>query len=611
MDIKQLALLILKKSKFTVLFSSVLGVLNGAASLLIIRQINLAVGVSADQRSESILLFLGLILVSFLGYIGSRILVIRMGENITFNLRVGLCQQIMEKNQLEIEKLGSSRLLPILVDDVMAISHMIFHLPLIFIYVVVVLMGLFYLLLISPKVFMVLALSIVFGILSYKIPMNWAENILAQGRREKDELFEKFRALIFGNKELKMNRERRSTFFSDELISTVKKIKKLKILGDSIFAATEAWGSLFLFFSLGILIFFTNLEKSELTSSIIIILYLLSAISIVLNEIKFIAPSVVALKEFKASGFEISVEEPREKSSQSRHAGGTFREIELKNVVHQYFQENEDRPFKLGPINLKISAGEVVFIVGGNGCGKTTLLKLLVGLYWPEEGEMIWDENKLLEEKLDNYRQIFSAIFSDFFLFESILNSTDEEIISKFNYYLEKLELNRKVKLVDGKLSTINLSQGQRKRLALLSSYLEDRPVYIFDEWAADQDPVFKEVFYTDLIPELKRRGKTVIAITHDDQYFFVADRIIRMESGKICGLTTTKNLKTLGDVLLGKHLITHEQLSLALKEQRASTKDERLGEVLIRLGHVSKTHLENILKLNFGEVPSGQNLNR
>jgi len=58
--------------------------------------------------------------------------------------------------------------------------------------------------------------------------------------------------------------------------------------------------------------------------------------------------------------------------------------------------------------------------------------------------------------------------------------------------------------------------------------------VYLFDEWAADQDPVFKKVFYTQLLPELKARGKAVLVISHDERYFGAADRVIRLDYGKL-----------------------------------------------------------------------------
>jgi putative ATP-binding cassette transporter len=134
----------------------------------------------------------------------------------------------------------------------------------------------------------------------------------------------------------------------------------------------------------------------------------------------------------------------------------------------------------------------------------------------------------------DDYRQQFSAVFFDFYLFERLFGFEGKDVDAESQKYLDLLQLSHKLTIKDGHLSTVDLSQGQRKRVALLNAYLEDRPIYIFDEWAADQDPQFKQIFYYELVPELKSRGKTVIVISHDDRYYHLADRLIKLESGKI-----------------------------------------------------------------------------
>ena len=183
---------------------------------------------------------------------------------------------------------------------------------------------------------------------------------------------------------------------------------------------------------------------------------------------------------------------------------------------------------------MTIYPGELIFLIGGNGSGKTTLVKLLMGLYEPESGEIRVDNKPVTAADCDDYRQQFSAVFFDFYLFERLFGFDPKNIDSESQKYLDLLQLSHKLTVKNGKLSTIELSQGQRKRVALLNAYLEDRPIYIFDEWAADQDPQFKRVFYYELVPELKSRGKTVIVISHDDRYYSLADRLIKLESGRV-----------------------------------------------------------------------------
>ena len=172
------------------------------------------------------------------------------------------------------------------------------------------------------------------------------------------------------------------------------------------------------------------------------------------------------------------------------------------------------------------------FVVGGNGSGKSTFAKLLVGLYSLEASELRLDGQLIIDQNREWYCQHFSVVLSDFYLFESLLGLGSPGLDAQANDYPVQLQLDHKVQVQDGALSTTALSQGQRKRLALLTAYLEDRPIYIFDEWAADQDSQFKELFYTQLLPELKTRGKVILVIRHDHRYFRVADRTRKLEYG-------------------------------------------------------------------------------
>ena len=200
-----------------------------------------------------------------------------------------------------------------------------------------------------------------------------------------------------------------------------------------------------------------------------------------------------------------------------------------------YKGEREDNHFTLGPLNLTLSPGELIFIVGGNGSGKSTLVKLLTGLYAPETGTIEFDGQSITDANQEWYRQQFSVVFSDFYLFDRLLGLDNLKSGDRVaQEYLEKLHLDGKVKIDRGVFSSTALSQGQRKRLALLTAYLEDRSIYVFDEWASDQDPAFKKIFYTQLLPELRNQGNAVVVVSHDERYFDLADRIVKLDYGKI-----------------------------------------------------------------------------
>jgi putative ATP-binding cassette transporter len=211
-----------------------------------------------------------------------------------------------------------------------------------------------------------------------------------------------------------------------------------------------------------------------------------------------------------------------------------FQRLELEGVTHRYHRETSDDVFTLGPVDLALRAGAVTFLIGGNGSGKTTLAKIVTGLYAAEGGRVLLNGQPVTDHEREAYRQLFSAVFSDFFLFDSLLGIERLRRDQRANELLVALELDHKLSIRDGMFSTTSLSHGQRKRLALLVAYLEDRPVYVFDEWAADQDPAYKEIFYRTLLPELKARGKAVLVITHDDRYFGLADHCVKLESGRL-----------------------------------------------------------------------------
>jgi putative ATP-binding cassette transporter len=210
-----------------------------------------------------------------------------------------------------------------------------------------------------------------------------------------------------------------------------------------------------------------------------------------------------------------------------------FREIILDHLVFNYRSETGASLFKAGPWDLKISRGEIVFLVGGNGSGKSTAMKLICGLYQPDSGCIRVDGREVTAARLQTYREMFTCIFTDFHLFERLygLENVDPEQVGMLIRYMG---LEDKVTFSDGKFSTQELSTGQRKRLAMVVALLEQREIYLFDEWAADQDAAFRDVFYKVLLPAMKRTGKTVVAVTHDDRYWHCADRCVTLEVGAI-----------------------------------------------------------------------------
>ncbi len=217
----------------------------------------------------------------------------------------------------------------------------------------------------------------------------------------------------------------------------------------------------------------------------------------VLSSFSLFGRARVALQKVQDLGVSLAEHSTEQWDAEKDGKPLQFERLELRDVIHSYHREQEDSSFVLGPVNMSFQPGETVFLVGGNGSGKSTLAKIVTGLYLPEQGEIRLDGKPVTNENRDAYRQLFSAVFADFFVFDNLLGLEGADLFGRAAVYLEHLHLSHKVRVTNGALSTTAVSQGQRKRLALLTAYLEDRPFYLFDEWASDQDPYFKNVFYT------------------------------------------------------------------------------------------------------------------
>jgi putative ATP-binding cassette transporter len=212
-----------------------------------------------------------------------------------------------------------------------------------------------------------------------------------------------------------------------------------------------------------------------------------------------------------------------------------FGRISLSGVQFSYPPQGQDRSFAVGPMDFDVRSGEIVFLTGGNGSGKSTFLRLLTGLYAPTDGEVRVDATAVDAVNRQAYRDLFAAVFSDYHLFRR-LYGVDPADPAEIQEWLARLDLDGKTQFVGDRFEPIDLSTGQRKRLALLAAVVEDRPMLVLDELAADLDPVFRRTFYEDVLPSLKRSGRTIVAATHDDRYFHVADRRFHLVDGRIAG---------------------------------------------------------------------------
>jgi putative pyoverdin transport system ATP-binding/permease protein len=523
-------------SRSSVLMSLTAGIVSGACNAALLAVINM--GLKNTHASRNVIwAFVGLCLLLPLTRYTAEILLSSLGQGALFRLRMQLCRQMLAAPLYHLEEIGPARLLTALTDDVPTITNAIGSIPLLCVNLALVVGCLVYMGTLSWILLTIVLGFMVFGIISYQLPILMVNNVFGQARKEANTLQSHFRALTQGTKELKIHHQRRQAFIADSLEGTSGAIQRYNLAGFKIYAAAASWGQTLVFVVVGLIVFLLphlrQITGPTLTAYAITLLYLMTPLQVVMNLLPQVSRANIALKTVRELGFTL-VSKGSEEVAEVGPATSDWDKLELRGVTRSYRREGEDESFVLGPVNLTLKPGELVFITGGNGSGKTTLAKLLMALYPPESGTIYFQNQPVGPENQEFYRQHFSAVFSDFFLFDQLLGLLGPELDEQARKYLEQLKLSNKVQIKEGKFSTTDLSQGQRKRLALLTAYLEDRPIYVFDEWAADQDPYFKNIFYTQLLPALKARNKTVLVISHDDRYYYVADRIIKLDDGQI-----------------------------------------------------------------------------
>ena len=532
-------------SKGLVTIVIIAGMIGGVSNTIVLALINKALRQEVSPLASTIWSFAVICVLLAASKAVSQIMLTRFATGTAYDLRMRLSRQILTSPLRRLETLGANRIMASLTDDVPNIVQALTNLPNLVINFVIVVGCLIYMGWLSWVLFLAVIGIVAVGVLSYHVLGRRADKYFRQARESWDLLLKHIRALVDGSKELKLHRRRREEFYSQKLSAAAAALARHRVTATTNYAIAENWGEILIFLIIGLLIFalskYRGINTEILTGYVISILYMTTPLQFVLNTFPMISQAEIAIDKYR-DVYDLLAAEPLEDEAPSLPDRDLhWSKIEFLNVTHNYHRESENSSFTIGPLNVALSAGEMVFITGGNGSGKTTLIKMIAGLYAPETGEVLLDGKPVNGQNRDYYRQHFSAVFSDFYLFDDLLGLGISELDKQAREYLIKLQLNHKVEVKDGTFSTIDLSQGQRKRLALLAAYLEDRPIYIFDEWASDQDPLFRDLFYLYLLPELKARGKTILVVSHDDRYYHVADRLIKLDYGQMvsdCAVT-------------------------------------------------------------------------
>jgi putative ATP-binding cassette transporter len=528
---------LLKPFRLIVSVSIVLGMIGGLSVTVLLATINNALH-SADGLTRTVvMIFAGLCVLALLTSILSDIGTNYVGQHIIARLRKELGEKVLSAPIDQIERYRSHRLIPVLTHDVDTISDFAFAFAPLAISLTVTLGCLGYLAMLSWPMFLMMLVAIAIGTTFQAIARAKGMRGFYTARDSEDELQKHYNAIAEGAKELRIHRPRRQRMFVSGIQKTAEKICDTQIRSINTFVIAKSFGSMLFFVVIGLALalqsFWPSSDKAVMSGFVLVLLYMKGPLEHLVSTLPIISRAQIAFRRIAELSEQFSSPEPHLLLEDQGYKPGPVHSLELNNVRYAFPPVEGSEPFRLGPVNLRIEQGDIVFIVGENGCGKTTLIKLLLGLYAPTEGEIRVNDQPITALNRDDYRQNFTTIFADYYLFDDLIQG-DRQVPQDATRYLERLEIAHKVSVRDGAFSTTDLSTGQRKRLALVNAWLEERPVLVFDEWAADQDPTFRRIFYTELLPDLKRLGKTIIVISHDDRYFDVADQLVRMEAGKV-----------------------------------------------------------------------------
>lgn len=448
-------------------------------------------------------------------------------------LHMRLVDKVRTSELRVIEELGQGRLLATIGQETSHLAQTFTLLVSAGQSLILLVFCLVYIALLSLVSFIVVAGLIAAGFAVFTLRRIRLRGRMTEVHTHEAELLDVVGDVVNGFQEIRLNADRNDAVYADFLRVVDRLETTIVGIGHS-WSGMLMFSNAFLFVLVGAVVFVLPIFFSGYTD----VIYKLSAIVIFcvgpINAVTSVAPMydranlglqhVFELERLLGAG-----PIPAERTA-APPVG--FQRITMDGVCFSYTTGFTDQGFTVGPLDLTLQRGELVFLIGGNGSGKSTTLKLLSGLYQASAGKILVDDVPVTADGMQGYRDLFTCIFTDFHLF---LRPYGLEPVNatEVNALLARLGLQDKVAFEGGAFSTQALSTGQRKRLAMVVALLEDRPILVLDEWAADQDAGYRHDFYTQLLPELKRRGKTIIAVTHDDRYWDVADRRITLDLGR------------------------------------------------------------------------------
>jgi len=511
-----------------------LSLLSAALGIGLIAFINRELIVSLNAGAWLLPSFLGLLLLLMAVTLASQLALTLLGHHFVYRLRGEFIRRILDTQIERIEQIGSAQLLAALTSDVRSITLAFVRLPELIQGVILTLGSAAWLAWLSPKMLLITALWLVITIVGGWLLVSRVYRHLAKLRGLEDSLYADYQTIIEGRKELALNRQRAQQIYETVYQEDARAYRHHIVRADTFHLSAVNWSNIMMLGAIGLVFFMANglgwADTAVAATYSLTLLFLRTPLLSAVGALPTLLSAQVAfnkLHTFRLADYQESFEQPA--------PARAWQTLALRDVVFHY----GDGSFAVGPINMMLKRGELVFLIGGNGSGKSTLAMLLTGLYQPVSGQILLDGVPVTATESADYRRLFSAVFTDVHLFDRLIDARGEPADpAQVQLWLERLQMQDKLQLEGNRVLNLKLSKGQSKRLAMLLATAEQRDILLLDEWAADQDPHFRRIFYRELLPWLKEMGKTVFAISHDDHYFLHADRLLEMREGKLSELT-------------------------------------------------------------------------
>jgi putative ATP-binding cassette transporter len=530
-----------RESSVNVRSFAMLGSLSALSNAMILAFINMAsdnLAEHAGKHQGIYALMIFLLTVLIFGLVQRRLMVRASHhvEDAIYHMRNDLITRIRNCDLTTMEKIGRERIFNVMSKEFQTISTSSTLFVIVGQSSILLLFTSIYIAWLSLSAFFIILFSIAIGALIHLMRAKEVNQYLSNSFILENNLVLKITDFLDGFKEIKLSRPRGNAL-EQEFSQNSKTVTDARKHIQTLFSTDFVMSQISFYLATGAVVFVlpmvTEVEPALVTKITTATLFLIGPISSVIGGLPAYANANAAAKNVLDLDADLSDAEKENNTTLTTPVLTHFDEIRLEKLYFQYKEAEGEQAFEVGPISMNIKRGQTIFITGGNGSGKTTFIRLLTGLYQAKKGNIVVDGNVLSANKIDAYRNLFCAVFSDFHLFRKLygIEPTDDINIQD---WLIHMEMDHKVHLENQEFTTVDLSTGQRKRLALISCVLEQRPIFIFDEWAADQDPHFRQKFYREVLPRLKENGQTVIAITHDDKFFDMADVHLKMTDGQL-----------------------------------------------------------------------------